>query len=112
MLFVGIAKNKHDIWAPIMDSLGTLLVKQLTISNTKEGFMTLHNQLSKLLAETGDKMKVGMEDTSHYSNNLLYFLRSNNYSTYSYNPYLIKEFTKSQILRRKKLTKRMLEPQP
>lgn len=105
MLFVGIdiAKNKHDIC--ILDSLGTLLVKQLTISNTKEGFMTLHNQLSKLLAETGDKMKVGMEDTGHYSNNLLYFLRSNNYSTYSYNPYLIKEFAKSQSLRRTKTDK-------
>ncbi|WP_197093059.1 IS110 family transposase [Carnobacterium maltaromaticum] len=58
MLFVGIdiAKNKHDIC--ILDSLGSLLVKQLTISNTKEGFMTLHNQLSKLLAETGDKATI------------------------------------------------------
>ena len=47
-----------------------------------------------------------MEDTGHYALNLLTFLHQKNYQIYTYNPLLIKEFTKSLSLRKTKTDKK------
>ena len=43
-----------------------------------------------------------MEDTSHYPYNLIKFLRKLVYSVFTYNALLIKDFIKSQSLRKTK----------
>lgn len=47
-----------------------------------------------------------MEDTGHYSLNILTFLRSKGYQVFCYNPLLIKEFSKSTTLRKTKTDKK------
>lgn len=64
--------------------------------------MTLEN----LKISTGQKIQVALEDTGHYSFNIIHFLRTNGYPTFSYNPFLVKEFAKSQSLRKTKTDKK------
>ncbi|MDN3169367.1 IS110 family transposase [Enterococcus faecalis] len=106
MLYVGIdiAKYKHDI--AIIDSEGTIFVKHLQISNDREGFTKLQATLINLQKSTGDKLQIALEDTGHYCFNLLRFLRTNGYPTFSYNPLLIKEFAKHHSLRKTKTDKK------
>jgi transposase len=73
MIYTGIdvAKDKHDCL--IIDSDGVILFPTFTISNNRQGF----DQLLANLKSCGDdfsKMKVGLEATGHYSDNLLEFL--------------------------------------
>lgn len=106
MIYVGIdvAKSKHDICA--LDSQGTILITHPRISNSLEGFTKLHSQLQNLLDTTEKKsVKIAFEDTGHYCMNLFGFLNNKNYTVIKYNTYLIKEFSKSQSLRRTKTDK-------
>lgn len=107
MINVGIdvAQKKHDIC--IIDSNGTILEEHLTIENTRKGFVELCNAISK---QEGGKIKsnvrIALEDTGHYSLNLLTFLRNEGYAIFTYNPILIKEFAKSTTLRKTKTDKK------
>ncbi len=102
MLYVGIdvAKNKHDV--TVIDNTGKMVLKPITITNRKQGFELLHNTLKQLK----QNCLIAMEDTGHYALNLLTFLHQNNYQIYTYNPLLIKEFTKSLSLRKTKTDKK------
>ncbi|MCW8645409.1 IS110 family transposase [Streptococcus macedonicus] len=102
MLYVGIdvAKNKHDV--TVIDNTGKMVLKPITITNRKQGFELLHNTLKQL----NQNCLIAMEDTGHYALNLLTFLHQNNYQIYTYNPLLIKEFTKSLSLRKTKTDKK------
>ena len=73
MIYIGIdvAKDKHDCF--ITNSDGEILFNPFTISNNREGFETLFQRI-KSVAEDFSKIKVGLEDTGHYSYNLLGFL--------------------------------------
>lgn len=107
MIFVGIdvSKKKHDIC--IIDSDGTILEEHLTIENNKIGFYTLRETILKQdEGSIKSKIKIALEDTGHYSFNLLTFLRNEKYSVFSYNPILIKEFSKSTTLRKTKTDKK------
>ncbi|MFL2101397.1 IS110 family transposase [Desemzia sp. FAM 23989] len=107
MIFVGIdvSKKKHDIC--IIDSDGTILEEHLTIENSKFGFHTLRETILKQdEGSIKSKIKIALEDTGHYSFNLLSFLRNEKYSVFSYNPILIKEFSKSTTLRKTKTDKK------
>lgn len=106
MLYVGIdvAKNKHDM--AVVDSSGTILTKHFSFTNNRKGFTAFHIQLQHLIKETNEDIQIALEDTGHYSFNLLAFLRSNGYQVYSYNPLLIKEFAKSMSLRKTKTDKK------
>lgn len=55
---------------------------------------------------TGESIQIALEDTGHYCFNLLRFLRTQGYPTFSYNPLLIKEFAKHQSLRKTKTDKK------
>ncbi|RCW16172.1 IS110 family transposase, partial [Streptococcus gallolyticus] len=102
MLYVGIdvAKNKHDV--TVIDNTGKMVLKPITITNRKQGFELLHNTLKQLRQDC----LIAMEDTGHYALNLLTFLHQKNYTIYTYNPLLIKEFTKSLSLRKTKTDKK------
>ena len=106
MLYVGIdiAKHKHDL--AVIDTEGTIFVRHLQIENNREGFTKLQMTLANLRKTTGEDIQIALEDTGHYCFNILRFLRTQGYPTYSYNPYLIKEFAKNQSLRKTKTDKK------
>ncbi|MBO0454928.1 IS110 family transposase [Candidatus Enterococcus murrayae] len=106
MLYVGIdvAKHKHDL--AVLDSDGTIFIRHLQIRNNREGFLKLQMTLSNLQKTTGEEIQIALEDTGHYCFNILRFLRTQGYPTFSYNPFLIKEFAKNQSLRKTKTDKK------
>jgi len=104
MIYAGIdvAKDKHDCL--IVDSDGVILFPTFTISNNRQGF----NQLLANLKSCGDdlsKIKVGLEATGHYSNNLLEFLIANDIPTTVINPLHTNLYRKGLSLRKTKTDK-------
>ena len=75
MIYVGIdvAKDKHDCFA--MNSDGEILIEKLTFQNNIYGFNSFFNSVSQF-NESFENIKVGLEATGHYSNNILNFLTS------------------------------------
>lgn len=106
MLFVGIdvAKQKHDV--AVLNSEGEICLKNLTIQNNLKGFTALHTSLCQLVNVSHEGIRIALEDTGHYSFNILAFLRAKGYQVFSYNPLLIKEFAKSSTLRKTKTDKK------
>ena len=101
MIYVGIdvAKNKHDCF--ITNSDGEILFNCFTIPNTMDGFLALYEKILLCSTDT-KKVKVGLEATGHYSNNLLNFLISNNLAVYLINPLHSNLYRKSITLRKTK----------
>lgn len=101
MIFVGIdvAKDKHDCF--IISSEGEVLADVFTVANSREGFKKLL-QIINTCAGIGEKIKVGLEATGHYSYNLLGFLLDNGLATYVINPLHTNLYRKSQTLRKTK----------
>lgn len=104
MIYAGIdvAKDKHDCL--IVDSNGKALSEVFTIPNNKQGFGELFVNLrthSKDLSE----VKVGLEATGHYSDNLLEFLIANDLPTTVINPLHTNLYRKGLSLRKTKTDK-------
>jgi len=101
MICVGIdvAKDKHDCF--IMNSEGEVLYDVFTVQNSKEGFEALLQSIVTCTGN-GEKIKVGLEATGHYSYNLLGFLLDKGLPTYVINPLHTNLFRKSQSLRKTK----------
>ncbi len=101
MIYVGIdvAKNKHDCF--ITNSDGEILFNCFTIPNTMDGFLALYEKILLCSTDT-KKVKVGLEATGHYSNNLLNFLLSNNLAVYLITPLHSNLYRKSITLRKTK----------
>ena len=104
MLYVGIdvAKDKHDCFA--MNSDGEILIEKLTITNNLDGFETLYNSLMNF-SDSLDNIKVGLEATGHYSNNILNFLTEKGFNIYLINPLQTNLYVKGQSLRKTKTDK-------
>lgn len=104
MIYVGIdvAKDKHDCFA--MNSDGEILIEKLTFKNSIEGFSLLFNSISNF-NESFDNIKVGLEATGHYSNNILNFLTSKGFNVYVINPLQTNLYRKGQSLRKTKTDK-------
>ena len=104
MIYVGIdvAKNKHDCFA--MNSDGEILIEKLTITNNLDGFETLYNSLMNF-SNSLDNIKVGLEATGHYSNNILNFLTEKGFNIYLINPLQTNLYVKGQSLRKTKTDK-------
>ena len=106
MIFVGIdvAKNKHDCC--IVSSDGTILDDSLRISNSKEGFEFLYSSiLSFLPSEDISNVKIGLESTGHYSNNIQNYLYAKGFKLSIFNPLATNLFRKAQTLRKTKTDK-------
>ncbi len=84
MLYVGIdvVKHKHDCFA--MNSNSEILIEKLTITNNLDGFETLYNSLMQCSTSLNN-IKVGLEATGHYSNNILNFLTEKGFNIYLIN---------------------------
>lgn len=104
MIYVGIdvAKDKHDCFA--MNSDGEILIENLTVANNLDGFETLYNSLMNL-SDSLDNIKVGLEATGHYSNNILNFLTEKGFNIYLINPLQTNLYVKGQSLRKTKTDK-------
>lgn len=98
MYFVGIdiSKFKHD--CAIIDEIGDVVTPSWSFTNDCEGFSLLKDLLHGL----GSEMKIGLEATGHYGQNLKLFLETNNFSFMEFNPLLINRFVRSKSLRKTK----------
>ena len=106
MLYVGIdvAKHKHDCC--IIDSDGVIHTNSLTIANSKEGFELLCSTIFKYLPNKDlDNVKIGLEATGHYSNNISHYLYSKGFQITTLNPLATNLFRKAQTLRKTKTDK-------
>ncbi len=104
MIYAGIdvAKDKHD--CIIVDSNGNDLSKVFTIPNTRQGFDELFANL-KTHSKDLSNLKVGLEATGHYSDNLLEFLIANDLPTTVINPLHTNLYRKGLSLRKTKTDK-------
>ncbi len=82
MYFIGIdiSKFKHD--CIVIDELGDTILPSWSFTNNCEGFSQLKEKLRGL---EGD-MKIGLESTGHYGQNLKLFLEANGFSFMEFNP--------------------------
>jgi transposase len=98
MYFVGIdiSKFKHD--CAVIDELGDVVTPSWSFANDHEGFSLLKDLLLNLRGE----MKIGLEATGHYGQNLKLFLEANDFSFMEFNPLLINRFVRSKSLRKTK----------
>lgn len=104
MIYVGIdiAKDKHDCFA--MNSDGEILIENFTFQNNSDGFNLFFNSISQF-NESLENIKVGLEATGHYSNNILNFLTSKGFNVYVINPLQTNLYRKGQSLRKTKTDK-------
>lgn len=101
MLYVGIdiAKNKHDL--ACIDETGETVIINFRFANSYQGFYQLKQKLEQLSPIT-QGVQIALESTGHYNYNIVTFLRDWGYNVFAYNPLIIKEFAKSQSLRKTK----------
>jgi Transposase and inactivated derivatives len=105
ILFVGVDVSKYKHNLGILDDHGEILSKHFQFANTYQGFKKLKEHLETLKIPTSN-LHIALEDTGHYADNLIAFLQSLGYPTFTYNPLLIKEFVKSLTLRKSKTDKK------
>ncbi len=101
MFYAGIdvAMDKHD--CVVLDSDGNVVFEIFTFENNRNGFKTLKKVL-RSCSENPKKIKVGLESTGHYSDNLLAFLNSIGYDPVLFNPLHTNLFRKGLSLRKTK----------
>lgn len=100
MVFVGIdvAKDKHDCFA--VDSDGVVRCDNFTFANSSTGFAEFLQR-----ALSWGKIKVGIEATGHYSQNLLSFLKAHNFEVVVFNPLSVSRLRSASTLRKTKTDK-------
>lgn len=101
MVYVGIdvAKDTHDCL--IVNGDGIIVSEPFTIANNQDGFDRLFSKLESCHNDLSD-LKVGLEATGHYSDNLLAFLVSKGLATTVINPLHTNLYRKSLSLRKTK----------
>ena len=103
MLYVGIdvAKDKHDCC--FVDNMGEIVVKNLRIKNSLEGFMRLIQRIDNFASDRSE-VEIGLEDTGHYSDNLVNYF-SHIFTVKTINPILTAKRKKAEFLRKTKTDK-------
>ena len=104
MIYVGIdvAKDKHDCL--LVNADGESVFEPFVIINNRGGFYGLLEKIESC-SEDLNHVKVGLEATGHYSNNLLEFLISKGLTTYVINPLHTNLYRKGLSLRKTKTDK-------
>lgn len=104
MIYIGIdvSMEKHDCFA--MNSDGEILIENFSFSNDLAGFDLLYTSISKL-SNDFNNIKIGLEATGHYSNNIHNFLISKGFKTILINPLQTNLHRKAQSLRKTKTDK-------
>jgi len=96
MIYFGIdiSKYKHDCY--ILTDFGDVINDGFSFANSAEGFGQLQAQL--LLCK--DEVRIGFEATGNYGINLKLFLERIGFDYMEINPLLVKEYIRSNTLRR------------
>ena len=104
MLYIGIdiASKKHDCC--IIGDESEILTPVFTFENNAEGYNFLLKTIRNHCQSFKD-VKVGVESTGHYSNNLISFLQAKDFSLTVFNPLQVNLFRKAQSLRKTKTDK-------
>lgn len=104
MIYVGIdvAKDKHDCL--ITNSDGEILFPVFTISNDLIGFSLLLQRM-QACTDNPEMIKIGLEATGHYSNNIADFLIHKNFHIFIINPLHTSLYKKSLSFRKTKTDK-------
>jgi len=97
MIYAGIdiSKYKHDCF--ILTDLGEVVNDGFSFTNDTEGFAQFQEVLSGF---SPDNVRIGFESTGNYALNLKLFLEKNGYTFMEVNPVLVKEYIRSETLRR------------
>ena len=106
MIYVGIdvASNKHDCF--LINEKGEAYSSVFTISNDLEGFKKLHKAILNFVKQTNDSnVRIGLESTGHYSNNILLYFVKLNYQVMLINPLLTNMDRKATTVRKTKTDK-------
>ena len=76
MYFIGIdiSKYKHDCF--IMNEFNQIIRDSFSFDNDKEGFNLFLSVVKSL--DCSQEIKIGLESTGHYGDNLKFFLNANN----------------------------------
>lgn len=102
LVSIDVAKNKHDCL--ITNSDGEILVNSFTIPNSLEGFQILCSKI-RSCSSYDPQIKIGLEATGHYSNNISEFLLNKNFPIFIINPLHTNLYRKSQSFRKTKTDK-------
>jgi len=97
---IDISKYKHDCF--ILSDFGEIVNEGFSFTNNAEGFGILERELN--LCGKGH-VRIGLEATGNYGINLKLFLEKIGFEFMEINPLLIKEYIKSNTLRRTKTDK-------
>lgn len=97
---IDISKYKHDGF--ILSDFGDVVNAGFTFTNNAEGFRQLQNELERC---GQNNVRIGFESTGNYGINLKLFLEKIGFNYMEINPLLIKEYVRSNTLRRTKTDK-------
>ena len=112
MIFVGIdvASKKHDCFLT-HEETGMIYSKPFSIENNEEGYKKLHTAITNFVEQTNDSnVRIGLESTGHYSNNILNYFYKAGYQVAFINPLLTNMDRKATFEERLKPTKLILKP--
>lgn len=100
MYFIGIdiSKYKHDCF--IMNETKQVIRDSFSFENNKEGFNLFLDVVKSL--DCSQEIKVGLEATGHYGDNLKLFLNDHNLSFMEINPLKVKNYIRSISSRKEK----------
>lgn len=107
MIFVGIdvASKKHDCFL-MQDETGMIYSKPFSIDNNEEGYKKLHTAITNFVEQTKDSnVRIGLESTGHYSNNILNYFYKAGYQVALINPLLTNMDRKATSVRKTKTDK-------
>lgn len=107
MIFVGIdvASKKHDCFL-MQDETGMIYSKPFSIDNNEEGYKKLHTAITNFVEQTKDSnVRIGLESTGHYSNNILNYFYKAGYQVALINPLLTNMDRKATSIRKTKTDK-------
>ncbi len=107
MIYVGIdvASNKHDCF--LMTDQGEVYSSSsFTVSNNEEGYKKLHNSINDFVKRVNDSnVRIGLESTGHYSNNILNYFFKVGFQITLINPILTNMDRKATTVRKTKTDK-------
>ena len=90
---IDIAKYRHSV-VIIDKETGEALCKPFFFNNDNDGFKTLFDELSR---HSKEELLIGMEDTGHYSFNLMIALLDKDYKLAMINPLTTKNLRKASL---------------
>ena len=101
-LGIDIASKKHDCC--IMGEKGEILASIFTFENNAKGFDILLKNV-RTFERDFSQVKVGVESTGHYGDNLISFLKAKGFEVVVFNPLQVDLYRKAGTLRKTKTDK-------